>query len=334
MLKGKHILITGSTGLIGQAVVYELLAKNGCHLRLPVRNVCEARAKFNKFTDLNRVEIIECDFAKCSDLDLYNLSKGCDTIIHLAGLVHKPSAPYQDYELLNVRATDQLFTAAHSNDINTFIFLSTSAVYGNGPFSSAEEDAPLKGDTPYAVSKITCEQLLNKPTNINRVVNLRPAMVFGEGDRGNLIKLIQAISKKRYVQIGNGKTLKSLIYSRDLAKAIIGCMDKLAQGRHVLNVANPEAVSMKNLASEIWHALGHKGKILSIPEPLLLAALKVTDKIMPGRLPVNEEQANKLTTETTLNIYKLTAMIDFSPAYTLGAALRAEIKWAKDKGLI
>jgi nucleoside-diphosphate-sugar epimerase len=136
------------------------------------------------------------------------------------------------------------------------------------------------------------------------------------------------------VQIGNGKTLKSLIYSRDLAKAISGCMDKLAKGKHVLNVANPEAISMKNLSTEIWHALGHNGKIPSLPEPLLLAALKITDKVMPGRLPVNAELLNKLTTETTLNVYKLATMTDFSPAYTLGAAIRAEIKWAKDQGLI
>ncbi len=334
MLNGNHILVTGSTGLIGQAVVYELLTKNGYRLRLQVRNAKEARVKFNKFTDLNRVEIIECDFTKCSDLDSYNLTKGCDTVIHLAGLVHKPSAPYQDYELLNVRATDQLFTSAQSNEISTFIFLSSSVVYGNGPFSSVDEDAPLKGETPYAVSKINCEQILERPTNIGRVVNLRPAMVFGEGDRGNLIKLIQTISKKRYVQIGAGKTLKSLIYSRDLAKAIIGCMDKLSSGRYVLNVANPEAISMKNLSTEIWHALGHNGKILSIPEQLLLAALKITDKVMPGRLPVNEEQISKLTTETTLNVYKLAAMTDFHPTFTLGAALRAEIKWARDQGLI
>src|ERR1700733_7569253 len=193
MLKGNHILITGSTGLIGQAVVHELLASNGNHLRLQVRNAKEARAKFNKFADLNRIEIVECDFAKCSDLDSYNLTNGCDTIIHLAGLVHKPQALYQDYELLNVRVTDQLFTAAQANSINTFIFMSSSAVYGNGPFSSVDEDTLLKGETPYAVSKINCEQILERPTNINRIVNLRPAMVFGEGDRGNLIKLIQAI---------------------------------------------------------------------------------------------------------------------------------------------
>ena len=122
MLKAQRILITGSTGLIGQAIICELMAKQNCSLRLQVRNGKDARAKLAKFVDLSRVEIMECDFAKCSDLDSLNLVRGCETVIHLAGLVHQPSAVYQDYELLNVRTTDQLFRAAGVNGIDTFIF--------------------------------------------------------------------------------------------------------------------------------------------------------------------------------------------------------------------
>ena len=99
-----------------------------------------------------------------------------------------------------------------------------------------------------------------KPTNVNRIVNLRPGMVFGEGDRGNLIKLIKTIGKKRYVQIGTGKTLKSLIYSRDLARGVIDCINNLPEGRHILNAANPEAVSMAKLSNEIWQVLGVREK--------------------------------------------------------------------------
>ncbi len=164
MLKGKNILVTGSTGLIGQALVDELLVKNECNLRLQARDARQARSKFGHFADTSRVNIVECDFAKCSDLDIHNLSKDCDIIIHLAGLVHKPDAQYQDYELLNVRVTDQLVRGAENNQVDTFLFLSSSAVYGNGPFSSVDEAAPLKGETPYAVSKIVCEQILPRPS--------------------------------------------------------------------------------------------------------------------------------------------------------------------------
>jgi nucleoside-diphosphate-sugar epimerase len=334
MLGSQNILITGSTGLIGRALVAEFLLKDKFNLRLQVRDAEKAGAKFSQFADLSKLELIECDFDKCGDGEIDELCKNCDTVIHLAGLVHSPEASYQDYESLNIATTKKLVGSAQNNKVETFIFLSSSAVYGGGPFCSAEEDAPLRGDSPYAVSKIICEQILEQQTDIKRLISLRPSMVFGEGDRGNLIKLIRSISKKRYVQIGNGQTLKSLIYSRDMARVIISCLERLGAGKYVMNVANPEAISMKNLSSEIWYTLGHDGNIPSLPKAFLEAALGVTDKFFPGKLPINREQLNKLNTETTLNVDKLVAMIDFSPAYTVAAALRAEIKWAKDKKLI
>jgi nucleoside-diphosphate-sugar epimerase len=334
MQVSKNVLITGSTGLIGRALVSEFLLKDKYSLRLQVRNIEKARAEFAQLADSKNLELVECDFYNCSDLEINELCKNCDTVVHLAGLVHRPEASLSDYELLNVLTTKRLIRAAQKNKIDTFLLLSSSAVYGTGPFCSADEDAPLQGDSPYAVSKIACEQILKEQNDIERLISLRPAMVFGEGDRGNLIKLIKSINKKRYVQIGNGQTLKSLIYSRDMARVIIGCLEKLSSGKYVMNVANPEAISMKNLSSEIWYTLGHDGNIPSLPKAFLEMALGVTDKFFPGKLPVNKAQLNKLNTETTLNVDKLVAMIDFRPDYTVAAALRAEIKWAKDKKLI
>ena len=101
-----------------------------------------------------------------------------------------------------------------------------------------------------------------------------------------------------------------------------------------MNVANPEAISMKNLSCEIWYALGHNGKVPSVHNTVLFAGIKIADKIIPGRLPINEEQLIKLTTETTVSTYKLENMINFKPEYSVLAALGAEIKWAKNSGLI
>ncbi len=327
-------LVTGGTGLIGRALISELLTKNGRKLRVQVRNGRKARAQLAQSIDLSKVEIIECDFDKLTDSDSKNLMANCNTVIHLAGLVHQPHASYQDYELLNVRTTDQLAKAAQDAKVDTFMFLSSSAVYGNGPFTLANENTPTTGKSPYAVSKILCEQLLKKTTGIKRVITLRPGLVFGEGDRGNLIKLIQSISKKRYVQIGEGKTTKSIIYSRDLAKAIILCLDKLSAGQHTLNVASPQSISMKELSSEIWQALGHKGKISAMPESLLFAMVKVADKLVPGKLPVDSEQLTKLTTATTLCVDQLVSMTGFKPHYKISAAIKSEIEWAKNNGLI
>ena len=334
MINGNKILVTGATGLIGRALLPQLLARNGHGLRLQVRNARQARAQFHPSIDLGRLELIECDFNKLSDKDSVGLTNGCNTIIHLAGLVHQPQAAYEEFELLNVRATEHLVKAAMANNVDTFLFLSSSAVYGNGPFLQINENAATPGGSPYAVSKILCERLLQKPNSIKRIIKLRPGLVFGEGDRGNLIKLIQAINKKRYVQIGDGQTCKSIIYSRDLAKAIILCLEKISSGEYTLNVASPEPISMKDLASEIWSALGHRGKISALPQSLLFTVAKAADKLAPGKLPVSEEQLVKLTTATTLNVDRINAMTGFKPDFKFKAAIKAEIDWAKASGLI
>lgn len=330
MVSGK-ILITGSTGIIGRALVEELAGQTGVQLRLQVRNVEKAKEMFKRLH--TQSEIVECDFLRSSSEDISELSKDCQIVIHLAAQVHDPSASSEDVNALNVDVTEKLAYAAENNGINTFLFLSSSAVYGNGPFRSIEEDAPFRGESPYAVSKIASEKFLLKK-QMKRLIILRPSIVFGEGDRGNMIKLIRAISKKRYVQIGAGRTLKSMIYSRDLARAVIACLERLSPGKHILNVANPDAISMKNLSHEIWYALGCPGQILSIPEPLIFVLAQLADKIVPGKLPVSEEQLRKLSTETTLNTNKLTMLTSFEPMYSIGAALRAEIKWAKNHDII
>ena len=210
----KTILVTGATGLIGQALVCQLISTNNCHLRLQVRDALQARAKFSRILDLSKVELIECDFNKLTDRNCDQLTSDCHSIIHLAGLVHKTDASYEECHLLNVKATEHLLSAAMANAVDTFVFMSSVAVYGNGPFNMIGESTPHKGQTPYAVSKSACERILEKANKISRKIMLRPALVFGLGDRGNLIKLIQSINKNRYVHIGNGDSRKVLFMQK------------------------------------------------------------------------------------------------------------------------
>jgi len=336
------ILITGSTGLIGQALVREVTSKNACYLRLPVRNLDRAKMQLAKILnhvgDYSQIEFTECDLTQLIDQDFDRLVSGCQSIIHLAGIVHQAQATEEEYKLLNVQVTEKLLSAAERNGISTFIFMSSMAVYGPGPYSMIEESAPLLGRTPYAVSKISCEQILEKANSVRRVIILRPALVFGAGDKGNLIKLIQAINQGHYFNIGKGQASKSLIFASDLAAAINLCLDKLPRGVHVFNAANSEPVSMKELTKTISLALAQNGKIPSLPEPLLRAVVKTADLVLPApwrqKLPTSMDQLDKLTTTTTCSVDKLIYATGFSPRYSLLAAIAAEICWAKNSGLL
>jgi len=328
------ILVTGANGLIGRALLQELLSRNSYEIRAQVRSGVKARADIGDAIDFSKIELREGDFTRLNERDWGRLTEGCKTIVHCAGLVHQPERPYQEYEVMNVRATQNLAEAAAQNGCQTFIFLSTSAVYGPGPFELIDENAPPNAKTPYAVSKLTSENWLQRHKGLAKIVILRPSLVFGEGDKGNLLSLIKEVKSNRYRHLGNGSTGKSIIYSKDLANAIALCLDKLPGGTHLLNVANPDPVSMKGLTEEIARALNLAIKIQSVPESLAKIGLKAVNALLPGRVPVTEEQLEKLTTTTTCSINRLVQATGFRPDSSLEAALRAEIAWATRASLI
>lgn len=330
----KRILVTGATGMIGRQVAAAVQGQSLGVLRALVRDRVEAREKCGDAFDFAMTEFHQADFSRMLEQDHRELTRGCDTVIHAAGLAHRPDAPYQEYEVANVRATQALAEACVANRVNTFVFFSSSAVYGPGPFTDVTETAPLKAKTPYAVSKAASEAFLKTLQGIPRVIILRPSLVFGEGDKGNLIRMIKEIKDQRYKHIGAGDTSKSLIYAKDLARAVLLCVTRVPEGHHVFNVSNPQPVSVHDLAEEISKALEMEKKIPSVPAGLLKFGVKMAETFMPGKTPVSSEQLEKLTTETTVSPAKLIQVTGFKPRATLNAALKAEIRWAEENNLL
>ncbi|MBX9878620.1 MAG: NAD-dependent epimerase/dehydratase family protein [Candidatus Obscuribacterales bacterium] len=321
------IVITGASGLIGTALTKRLSSHP---LRLQVRR----RARLSPEIAVSNVQVKEIDFESCSDNSISAILQGADTVIHSAGLVHKPEAGYGEYELLNVRATEQIATLAAKAGVKTFVFLSTSAVYGSGPFENISESAPLKAETPYAVSKLRCEQFLKNLGTFERTIVIRPALVFGEGDRGNLISLIRQINTGKYFNIGGNKAEKSLIYAADVAEAIALLLEKSAAGYQEYNVANPETISVTELSNQIALCLKKNNKLVSVPEPLLRAGASVLQGVLGNKAPVSNSKLDKLTTTTTCSVAKLTDTTNFQPTFSLTNALSNEIAWAKASGLL
>ncbi len=331
----KKILVTGGSGMIGSAVLSKLLERKGSLLKTQVRDRLAARAKLGKAMDITMVEFEQADFTRVGAQEMQALTKDCDTVIHCAGLVHNEGAAYQEYEVVNVRATQLLAEACMATGVKTLIFLSTSAVYGKGPFKNIEESTPPQAKTPYAVSKVTSENYLQSLNGrIPRVVVLRPSLVFGEGDRGNMLSLIKQIQKEEYVHVSGGVTPKSLIYCQDLADAILLAEAKAPAGFNIYNVANPSPVSTKELVDTIAEVLGVTKKFASVPEGLLKIGAGIAKTFMPGKAPVTPEQIEKLATETTCSIDKFVQTTGFTPRTALKKGIANEVEWARAGELI
>lgn len=330
VLEGRTVLVTGGTGLVGRAVVRQLLG-DGAYVRVQVRS----RAAFQELIAGDRpVDVRAVDFTRASERDFAGLVLGCSAVVHTAGLVHQPHEPFEAYELLNVRTTRQLAEAAATAGVESFVFLSTIGVYGPGPFEDVSETEPLSPLTPYAVSKAASERWLSGFDGFRRTVILRPPLVFGEGDRGNLVKMIRQIKSRRYVHIGSRATRKSLIYSQDLAVAISLCLTALGDGQFVFNAANPEPVLLSVLVDTISRCLGGQGGFVTLPKPLVLAGARMAQLLVGKKAPLLVEQIERLLTTTTCSTRRLVQDTGFKPRFSLENALQAEIAWAESERLL
>lgn len=325
------ILITGATGMVGRALVSRFLAQ-GVPLRLQVRSSKALSLLFPELAKQRHVEVVELDFASASAEHLENLCRSCVAVVHTAGLVHQPQATDDLYDLLNLRATEALACAAKKQEIRQFVFLSTIAVYGSRLLNGTSEEASLAPDTPYGISKVKCEEYLQQNDIAPCITILRPALIFGEGDRGNMLSLMRQILRRRYFHIGQGDALKSLIYAPDLAYGIEKILQKNSAGYHVFNIANPLPVSMRSLAEAIAQAGGVGTGMLTLPELPVRVAAGMASLLLGARSPLSADRVDKLTRSTFVSIRKLEEFCSFYPEFSLAQGLQAEIAWARAEG--
>jgi nucleoside-diphosphate-sugar epimerase len=204
------VLVTGSTGFLGQAIVNEFLS-NG----VEVVGVSKSSGQFK--ADIT----VEKSLDKLSDLE------NIDAVIHSAGLAHQFGKTLREkFFEVNVKGAENVLKLAKVLKAKHFILISSVAVYGdnsklqttNLTFQEFSDCNPT-GD--YAQSKYEAEQLATKFCVENNLclTILRPATIIGEGDKGNVSRLITTIKNKRFFWIGKGENTKSLIDKNDVAKS-------------------------------------------------------------------------------------------------------------------
>lgn len=338
------ILVTGATGMIGRALV-DCLAREGFKVRAHGRRRPELDKLFTQTTQVtepakapeaagalqDNVELAVADFSSLTADEALRLCQGCTAIVHAAGLVHQPSAGASLYETINVQATIVLAEAARTCGVRQFIFLSSSSVYGNRATSMVDESSTLQGDTPYAASKLQCEEYLRLQPPCASTVILRPALVFGEGDRGNMASLIRQVASGKYFLVGSASARKSLIYAADLANAVLQVIKNPHDRLELYNIANPEPVSVRELSESILIASGKKPVLPSLPPFLVLLAAQAANLILRDRSPLSADRLAKLCRENSVSVSAFQKSYAFQPRFELLSALAREIAWLEQE---
>lgn len=262
-------MVTGATGFVGGAIVTELLRKKldvYCLGGLTSENKAELPNFFQ--ADIRDFESIK---------NLERLEK-IDVLIHSAALAHQfGQVTDKDFWRTNVEGTKNTALLAVKLKVRHFILISSVAVYGKKTSNKLnskvaeithfiDESDDCEPESVYARSKLESEKTAQKICEENQIplTILRLATVVGEGDEGNVSRLIKAIDKNRFVWIGAGENRKSLIYKADVARACRILLNKKDKKTDVYNLT-AAPVRMNQIVGQIAISLKKRISKFSIP---------------------------------------------------------------------
>lgn len=267
------ILITGITGFVG----------------VNLKKYLE-----HKFSILGISRIKDNQTISYQDLDIKQLND-TKAFIHLAGKAHdlKKTSKDNEYFEVNTELTKKLFNQFLENKCEVFIYMSSVKAVADEVLTILEEDVVPNPVTVYGKSKLAAEEyiLSQKLPNNKRVYILRPCMIHGPNNKGNLNLLYSFVSKGIPYPFGKYENKRSFLSVENLCFVIKELIENPIKSG-IYNVADDDALSTKELVKTIGQATNKKVNIWNLPKSIINLIAKVGD-ILP--LPINTERVQKLT---------------------------------------
>ena len=252
----------------------------------------------------------------------------CDIIYNLAAEHRDDVTPTSLYYDVNVGGADNIVYAAEKNNISRIVFTSSVAVYGlNKP--DPDEKSPTEPFNHYGKSKLAAEKVFTDWTRQDERRSLtvvRPVVVFGEGNRGNVYNLIKQIESNKFMMVGLGDNRKSMAYVGNVVEFLTRSMD-FGPGSYLFNFANKPDLTVRELVDFVRAELGMTSKLSKLPYPVGLAgglAFDLLSRLTGKKYPVSSIRIRKFCANTTVSTRALEEC-GFSSPYTLQEGLRRMI---------
>lgn len=240
---------------------------------------------------------IDCEGVSLRNSDWKNsLNMNSHAIIHLAGKAHDISntSLADEYFLINRDLTIKLYNEFLNSDIRDFFFFSSVKAAADTVEGVLNEDGTPIPCTPYGQSKLEAEQyLLKQKLPIGkRLFIIRPCMIHGPGNKGNLNLLYQVVDKGFHWPLASFENKRSFLSIDNLSYLILQMLKNHSLSSGVYNFADDNSLSTNELVKLIASSQGKKAKMLHIPSRLITSLAKIGD-IIP--FPLNSERLKKLT---------------------------------------
>jgi len=248
------------------------------------------------FVGLNLLRYLENKYSTVNFKRDFPVDINESIVIHLAGKAHdlkKVSTPDDYYKVNNV-LTKEIFDAFLTSTAKVFITLSSVKAVVDDVEGELNEDVIPNPITHYGKSKLLAEQyILSKPIpEGKRVYILRPCMIHGPGNKGNLNLLYTFISKGLPWPLGAFENRRSYCSIDNLCFIINELIKNDSIPSGIYNIADDEPLSTKDLIKSMAEIQSIKFHIWNIPQSIIKLISKFGDFL---KLPFNSERLNKLT---------------------------------------
>ncbi len=258
----KSIFITGASGFVGQNII----------------------KYFNSIYDFYR-------FSKNDEININQ-----DVVLHFAGKAHdlKNFSNAQEYYIVNTVLTKQVFDNFLESDAKVFITLSSVKAVADKLDCELTEEYIPNPISHYGKSKLLAEDyiLSKKIPEEKRIYILRPCMVHGAGNKGNLNSFYKIVSKGFPWPLGAFKNKRSFCSIDNLCFIISEIIENDQIPSGIYNISDDKPVSTNELINLISVGLGKKCRIWNVPQSLIKLLSKIGDMLS---LPLNSERLYKLT---------------------------------------
>lgn len=293
-MESRKITIIGGSGFVG-TYLCRILTKNQKDFEIIDLKIS------NEFPD-------KCKIADVRDLHSLRETITGDIVVNLAAVHRDNVRDKSEYQRTNVDGAENIGVVCVEKDINKIVFTSTVAVYGFAE-PGTDEKGKIRPFNEYGRTKYEAEEKLRAwhSKHGGSLIILRPTVIFGEGNRGNVFNLFSQISTGKFFMVGNGENKKSMAYIENVVAFLETCIS--AEKKYgIYNYVDTPDLTMNELVSQVRKKLrGRNGVGFRLPYwfGLVLGyAADFVSFLTRSTLPVSSIRIRKFTSSTEFSSAK------------------------------
>jgi nucleoside-diphosphate-sugar epimerase len=339
-------LVTGATGFIGSHVA-EMFCNEGVPCVIYVRDQTRLCPEL-----VGRCEVVNGDIRDASLL--VNASKGCSSIVHVAGLASDWGS-YRDFVDTNIQGTLNVLEACRCNGIRHAVITGSISSYGEEHCTiPKDENSPFNSHYPYFLDSIfpsklnwyrdTKAEATRRSLQLARAHGLdltviEPAWVYGEREfNSGFFSYLDTVRQGLRFLPGSRRNTFHVIYARDLARAYVLALKKRIKGIERILVGNPQPESMHRIFSLFCTQAG-----LRPPHPVphgiaypIGFALELFSTLFRTKKPplLSRGRVNMFYDSIGYSVKKAERILGFTCQYSLEQGIQKTVAWYRENGYL